>query len=968
MRTNLVQNPKFQNNADFWSLDSEFTATTGSGGALSGGYVRQQSPSGGFQNFTTVNDANGYAVAQNTDYVFSFYYKIDSLTGNGPLVQINGTSAFGTTLGFTSLGSTGGAWFRADIEFNSGAHSMVYMRLFNNNGNVDASYSNFMLEVDDGSGDPGAYFDGDSSQSGYSYAWTGSANASTSTETQLFTTYTKTFTADGIVKVLSATATFTADAIIENPDENLPENFLIYELMDVEPSGTLIDDATYQPGYVRLTEAVNSQDGQLEYLRSLPSAFAIEADLYANGQADASYIYWGHSTTPESEDGGDGYIVALDEYTGDGDGSTIELRFNGVELTQVVFPHNLGGGEQRAVKVIYDNTQIKVYVDDVLCIDYDDIARILPGTRIGVGARTGGANAEHRCYKLTAYNITSPWRPTAIAHGLHDLPIRSIDTMKWQKDLINNQPTVAKIRAVVKALAENFDLTHIAIAIPFNIEQDYLDSGIVPGPYMSIDSLFQVWCDVIHEYGLGVIFRGAFNETEVSGGSGNWNSVLRVGVNRLDEGNASSALTDGQNSYLGRLHDFIIGHPSYFQDGDIFAPMPERTENNTFNRTITSITRSGQIATVTCSSNIDVNDGQPVKISGADQSEYNGSFIINKTADNQFEITVTGSPATPATGSPVMTFGVSVFSDETSWITAEGSGVTTNFANFFNEMITMANAAFSQIGKNVLTGYSSNNYSEIDSGWIPQSLFDGAQKIVADHYGSTHTPFEMYNDVVSAVNSKGYSFYHQEWADYWNGSEDDDTREDYLINFYNMLTQLKREGDYKMLNYWGGWVFGVGEGILTSTGTEAEPAFDITWWGDILASYFNGEEEAPPTGVHGEFGYFLNDVELKAPTSISREYIHQKTDYTTITGKTVRDTSSIKEKYILKFDNLSKAQVDAMMAIVELNRAVQFEANVKDIVNINKMCFPYIGSINYDTLGSNYLSDLELELIVEEAD
>lgn len=67
--------------------------------------------------------------------------------------------------------------------------------------------------------------------------------------------------------------------------------------------------------------------------------------------------------------------------------------------------------------------------------------------------------------------------------------------------------------------------------------------------------------------------------------------------------------------------------------------------------TVSSITRSGQTATVTTSGATPLETGDTVIIAGADQAEYNGTFTITVLTDTTFTYTVTGSPATPATGS-----------------------------------------------------------------------------------------------------------------------------------------------------------------------------------------------------------------------------------------------------------------------------------------------------------------------------
>ncbi|WCJ59442.1 Ig-like domain-containing protein [Fontisphaera persica] len=64
---------------------------------------------------------------------------------------------------------------------------------------------------------------------------------------------------------------------------------------------------------------------------------------------------------------------------------------------------------------------------------------------------------------------------------------------------------------------------------------------------------------------------------------------------------------------------------------------------------VLSITRSGNTATVTIFSHgYTANDH--VLISGADQPEYNGRFVVGGVGASTFTITVSGNPATPATG------------------------------------------------------------------------------------------------------------------------------------------------------------------------------------------------------------------------------------------------------------------------------------------------------------------------------
>ena len=65
---------------------------------------------------------------------------------------------------------------------------------------------------------------------------------------------------------------------------------------------------------------------------------------------------------------------------------------------------------------------------------------------------------------------------------------------------------------------------------------------------------------------------------------------------------------------------------------------------------VTSIIRSGDVATVTTAVDHDIASNVAVTISGADQTAYNGTQEITVTAANEFIFTVSDTPITPATG------------------------------------------------------------------------------------------------------------------------------------------------------------------------------------------------------------------------------------------------------------------------------------------------------------------------------
>lgn len=65
---------------------------------------------------------------------------------------------------------------------------------------------------------------------------------------------------------------------------------------------------------------------------------------------------------------------------------------------------------------------------------------------------------------------------------------------------------------------------------------------------------------------------------------------------------------------------------------------------------IASITRSGATATVTTASAHGRTTGDVITIAGADQPEYNVTATITVTGTTTFTFAVSGTPATPATG------------------------------------------------------------------------------------------------------------------------------------------------------------------------------------------------------------------------------------------------------------------------------------------------------------------------------
>jgi len=93
-----------------------------------------------------------------------------------------------------------------------------------------------------------------------------------------------------------------------------------------------------------------------------------------------------------------------------------------------------------------------------------------------------------------------------------------------------------------------------------------------------------------------------------------------------------------------------------------------------------TITRSSTVATVTATAH-GYSNTNVVNIRGAVQSAYNGDFTISNVTANTFGYTVTGSPATPATGTILANKGPIVYNVYTGGIFAAGVFASQNYDN-----------------------------------------------------------------------------------------------------------------------------------------------------------------------------------------------------------------------------------------------------------------------------------------------
>ena len=93
-----------------------------------------------------------------------------------------------------------------------------------------------------------------------------------------------------------------------------------------------------------------------------------------------------------------------------------------------------------------------------------------------------------------------------------------------------------------------------------------------------------------------------------------------------------------------------------------------------------ALTRASAVATVALTAH-GFTTGEVINIRGATQTEYNGDFTITVTNANEFTFAVSGSPATPATGTIIVNDGPLIQSSYASGIYAMGVFSSPNYDN-----------------------------------------------------------------------------------------------------------------------------------------------------------------------------------------------------------------------------------------------------------------------------------------------
>jgi len=112
--------------------------------------------------------------------------------------------------------------------------------------------------------------------------------------------------------------------------------------------------------------------------------------------------------------------------------------------------------------------------------------------------------------------------------------------------------------------------------------------------------------------------------------------------------------------------------------------------------------------------------------------------------------------------------------------------------------------------------------------------------------------------------------------------------------------------------------------------------------------------------------YLLDGTTIKRPNSIKREPIEVAADHITISGKTKRDITARKYRYILSYKNISKTDADTLVTIYNQKAVVTFQSTEANFPVSLRNVHVDIGDRDYLYPGSDYLSTFNLILTEED--
>lgn len=193
--------------------------------------------------------------------------------------------------------------------------------------------------------------------------------------------------------------------------------------------------------------------------------------------------------------------------------------------------------------------------------------------------------------------------------------------------------------------------------------------SFIGGLVKSLSSALHDWYVALKRYADNEPFPQRASADFLKGGW--WVDVTKLEPNEASPASGQVVLT-GTNGTIIPAGTEMVGNNFVFRVEETTAIVAQSLA-------CASLTRSGTTAIFETVGEHLMASGMSVTVSGATQTDYNGTFAITVTAANEFTYTVSNSPAAPATGTPVAaaTYAVArVVCDDTGQTTNIDAGST----------------------------------------------------------------------------------------------------------------------------------------------------------------------------------------------------------------------------------------------------------------------------------------------------
>lgn len=264
---------------------------------------------------------------------------------------------------------------------------------------------------------------------------------------------------------------------------------------------------------------------------------------------------------------------------------------------------------------------------------------------------------------LATASASATWDFTGLLLVNANVTLRAVHTFAGMT--FQNCPTFTQNSAVIDGCT--FSGTKITSNNPGLIDNcDFTSAGTGHAIEITATGTFTMSGDTYSGYGAdGSTDAAIYNN---SGGAVTINVDGGGDIPTVRNGAGASTTVESPVSTTITVIDAVTG--SAISGARVLVTASDNTGPMPFQETVTSITRSGSTATVNHTAHGLV-DGKKVMIKGANEKEYNGVYTLTRIDANSYSYTVSGTPATPATGT-VKATGVVIDG------TTNGSGIATD--------------------------------------------------------------------------------------------------------------------------------------------------------------------------------------------------------------------------------------------------------------------------------------------------